>query len=650
MRPVRSFALLFVVPLTLVGCGGPGANTKASASKKVRLPAVTNHLGGVFDVIESPPADAGAAWVKLGSGQPKVGEVFYPGWDAARQGAAFAAAWGAWSAKWGEVRQGIYTLENVLDGAVNRAAKAFHKAIGQAVGGAPRTTVHLYFVPDLRASTAVMIGRRGHIGLNAGALALLGDGAIEREVLRQLAVLTALGRGDVPKPETVAGRAYLEGLGAWGIRAVKPQTLEGEVVGASRALLAAAQAKVRELGDRMGAALDSTDGGVADELLAHGGGDPAVPVAGRLAAYGVVRAVARNAPPAQVMGLGYATFRERAGVFWSVSGADRPAGGRAAASGGGAGGALQEERSAAEMAAMERGGKTAECVGAFPAEGAQRNVGGGGASGGAGGAGGGATTLGLIADIKRADDDTLRNLKSFVEQYRKAGISALLVAGDVSETSAGARESLDILATVGVPVLVIPGNRESTSRYRSAMSELGERHANLVDMARVRLVNGDGWSVVSLPGYYDPKYVHARDGCLYRDEHVAALPAIAAKATAKPVILLAHSPPKAAGTGAIDYADAGANVGDPAMTAMLQSSGAFDVGIYANLHETGGRAARADLKSKVRPGSWVGDIHLVVGSANSMPWSMLDGGSSEGMAGLLDIDAAKKVRYRILKP
>ena len=616
--------LSITVVAALLGCGGPAANTKTTKTNKLRLPAVINHLAPVFDVIESPPPDAGAAWQKLGPAQPQVGDVFYPGWDGPRQGAAFAAAWQAWSTQWADVRQGVYKLENVLDGAVNRAAKAFHGS----VGGAPRTTVHLYFVPDLRPSTAVMIGARGHIGLNAGALALLGDGAIEHEVLRQLAVLTALGRGDLPSPQTIAGRAYLEGLGAWAIQAVKPQTSEAVIAGASRSLVVAAQGKVRELGDRLGAALDTVDGPLADELLSHGGGDAAVAVAGRLASYGVLRAVARDAPPAQVFAMGFATFRERAGVFWSISGADRPAGG-----------GLQEERSAAETAAMERGGKTAECVGPFPADGAVKNLGGPS----------GALTLGLIADIKRADEDTLRNLRHFVQEYKKAGIQALLVAGDVSETSAGARESLNILATAGVPVLVIPGNRESTGRYRSAMADLGKRHANLVDMAKVRLVNGGGFSVVSLPGYYDPKYVHARDGCLYRDEHVAALPAIAAQASAKPVILLAHSPPKADGAGAIDYADAGANVGDPALTKMLAASGAFGVGIYANLHETGGRAARADLKTKVRPGSWVSDIHLVVGSANSMPWSMLDGGASEGMAGLLDIDAAGKVRYRILR-
>jgi hypothetical protein len=399
----------------------------------------------------------------------------------------------------------------------------------------------------------------------------------------------------------------------------------------------------------MGAALDSTDGGIGDELLVHGAGQHAVPVAGRLACFGVVRTIARNASATQVFAMGFAKFRERAGSFWSVTG------GHTAASRSASTGALQEERSADEVAAMDRGGKTAECVGKFTEDGPVKPLGIAGGGWMQRGArvdadlGGGPVTIGVIGDIKRADDDTLRNLRHFVKEFRKAGVKAVLVAGDVAETSAGARDSLDILATVEVPLLVIPGNRESYGRYKSAMADLGRRHPNLIDMARVRLVDTKRFAVVSLPGYYDPKYVHARDGCLYRDEHVLALPDIAAKGSGKPMILLAHSPPKASGKGAIDYADAGSNVGDPTMTKMLNASKAFDVGVYANLHETGGRAARADLKTRVRPGTWVKDIHLITGSANAMPWGMLDGSTSEGMAGLLDIGADGRVRYRILK-
>ena len=82
---------------------------------------------------------------------------------------------------------------------------------------------------------------------------------------------------------------------------------------------------------------------------------------------------------------------------------------------------------------------------------------------------------------------------------------------------------------------------------------------------------------------------------------------------------------------------------------MLHGSKACNAGVYANLHEAGGRAARNNLKTKVRPGAWVSDIHLVTGSANAMAWPMLNGQVSHGMAGLLDIDGSGRLRYRILR-
>ena len=83
------------------------------------------------------------------------------------------------------------------------------------------------------------------------------------------------------------------------------------------------------------------------------------------------------------------------------------------------------------------------------------------------------------------------------------------------------------------------------------------------------------------------------------------------------------------------------------MTKLL-IGGSFEAGVYANLHETGGRAARGNLKTRVRPGKWVKDIHLVTGASSAMPWPMLDGRVSTGMAGLLDIKGGK-LRYRILR-
>ena len=638
MRQPALLALLSAVPLVAAGCGGPSAGGKPTAVRAVsaKPPDSVNHLGDLFGVIESPPADVESAWGQLATAQGAiVGKVFHPGWTAERQTASMLAAWQDWSRRWPDLRTGLYRLENLLSGAVANAARAYTRA----AGAPPEATVHLFFVPDRRAGVAVMVDGKGVIGLNAGPLALVAEEAVEREVVRGLAVLAVLAHE--PARKTLGFGLFQEGIGAWAVRAVRPSTLEPEVLGCTAEQLTAAQARLREAGVELAGALDATDAATVDRWLVHGDGDPGRPLAARLAAYSLVRELARDGLPAEVLALGYEAFHARALAFWTPAGQEA------------AGGRLVEARSAAEEARIARGGKTAECVGPYSEEGpavAQSLAGGRWMLHGSrleGEIGAGPVTLGLIGDIKRADEDTLANVRHFVGEFRKEGVGAILVPGDVAETTAGIRDAIDVLASLGVPLFVIPGNRESQARYRHAMDAALKRHANLVDMTQVRLVDTERYAIVSLPGYYDARYTHAKDGCLYDAVQVAALAAIAARASGRPRILLAHSPPKASGKEAIDWADAGANVGDPEMTKLLRQGG-FEAGVYANLHETGGRAVRADLATRVRAGTWVPDVHLVTGSASAMPWPMLDGRVSTGMAGLLDVRDGK-LRYRVLR-
>jgi hypothetical protein len=623
----------------LFGCA---AAPVAEKPKKPTFPPLRSfkHLDPAFDIVESPPGDALQARDALFAAQGRtLGRTFYPKWAQPRVDRVSKAAWAGFGRRWDTLRPALYKLDNGVMGQIRKAGRRF----GETMGRLPPADVHVYFVPDPRAGASSFVDGQMVIGLNAAALAEAGPGAVEREVLRQLAILEAKRTGGLPSPPTLAAGLYLEGVGARAIRAVLPKAPESEAVGATPAGFQAASSKIRDVDSRIRAGLDASDPATTDALLVDGAGDPLAPLAARISALSLVRTMVDEKKAAtEVLSLDFARFRERATGFWKASAAP-------------VGGALVVEKSAAEEKAIARGGRTAEdCIGDYTEEGPAHTLTFGGTSwtrkGGRLDAslGGGSVTLGLIADIKRADDDTLKNLESFVTQYRAAGIKALLIAGDTSETAAGIQDALGVLAKLDVPILIIPGNRESQGRYRQAMRVVTKAHENVIDGTRTRLVDTNRFSVVTLPGYYDPKYVHAKDGCLYDASHLEDLKAIAAKAGGRPRILLTHGPPRAAGKTAIDFADAGANVGDPALSALL-AGGLFQVGVYANLHETGGRAARGNLKTSVKPGSWVPDIHLITGSANAMPWDMLDGSTSEGMAGLLDIKGSK-VRYRVIKP
>ena len=78
---------------------------------------------------------------------------------------------------------------------------------------------------------------------------------------------------------------------------------------------------------------------------------------------------------------------------------------------------------------------------------------------------------------------------------------------------------------------------------------------------------------------------------------------------------------------------------------MLAAKKLFPFGLFGNIQEAGGHATTLDGK-KLPEKVFHDSLYLNPGPADHVPWSMLDGTSSFGMAGLLTIKG-KQGSYKV---
>jgi Icc-related predicted phosphoesterase len=258
----------------------------------------------------------------------------------------------------------------------------------------------------------------------------------------------------------------------------------------------------------------------------------------------------------------------------------------------------------------------------------------------------GAFTMGVVNAIKDDAPDTRQNLDDYLAKFAAADVDAIVVGGDTAFDETEIASILGRLAAMGVPVYAIIGNQENRGSWNRALRETFAKFPNVLNLDFVRVVDADGFDLVSLPGYYDKRYTHQSGACVYQPDDAKALPALAAGLDG-PVVLLSHGPPRQAGKLALDYVPNAGNVGDEAMTAALVT-GKIPFGIFGHVLEAGGRATDLSGRKEIRPGALVDALYLNPGSANSLPWRMNVGPESYGMASILTFQG-RKAKFELLR-
>jgi Icc-related predicted phosphoesterase len=251
--------------------------------------------------------------------------------------------------------------------------------------------------------------------------------------------------------------------------------------------------------------------------------------------------------------------------------------------------------------------------------------------------------LGLLAAVKDFSPETRANLEQFVAAFKKAGVSGIVVDGDsaygVDDQDSTLTDLFSWLGEQGLPVYGIIGNSESRSSFNRALLAAFRKHPLVINLNLVRRVEGDGFTLVSLPGYYDARYIHESAGCRYKQDDAMELSRIA-RGAPSPVVLVTHGPPRQEGKAALDVTDDGHNVGDPDLAAAIAEA-KISFGVFGHILESGGRATDLEGKRPVKPGQFASALYVNPGPAFADPWGLNGGAVSHGMAAILTLKNGK---------
>ncbi len=254
--------------------------------------------------------------------------------------------------------------------------------------------------------------------------------------------------------------------------------------------------------------------------------------------------------------------------------------------------------------------------------------------------------IGVVADIKEATPENLDNLKKLAAQFKARGVNLVVVVGDIGDGDHDIANALVALAASGAPTGAVIGNRESVDSFDKGLELAMAKSPLVFSLNTVRRVDTAVADLISLPGYYSPEYLHSDGGCLYDEGDLRDIAVLNNQADS-PVVLVSHGGPLQTGDEAIDLSAQQQHTGDPALARVL-SQLSIPFGIFANIHEAGGRATDLNGTVVLAQKSASKALYLNPGPADAVRWVMNDGTESTGMGALLSVSGGK-ASYEILR-
>lgn len=255
--------------------------------------------------------------------------------------------------------------------------------------------------------------------------------------------------------------------------------------------------------------------------------------------------------------------------------------------------------------------------------------------------------LGVLAGLKDSEDDNVKQARALADELKRRGAELLVAAGDVGDTVEAQLSLLGALTATGLPLFVLPGNREVRSDLDGVVTELRRRGNTVIDLSRTRAADLGDAVLVSLPGTFEKKQLRADGACVYVQADLDALASFLDKrpAIAPPALLVAAVPPRGNGQQALDVTE-GQNVGDPRLLALLSPQRA-PFGIFGQVWEAGGRGIDGEQKA-VAQGTGSTQLYVNPGAADSTAWPMSDGSTSHGLAALMTIHG-RNASYEVVR-
>ena len=252
--------------------------------------------------------------------------------------------------------------------------------------------------------------------------------------------------------------------------------------------------------------------------------------------------------------------------------------------------------------------------------------------------------IGVISATKDDRDATLAAIGELVKWMRDQKMDLLIANGDLAANEFEMETVFRTLADSGVLVLALTGNTESCGSFNKLALALFEKRRSFVNGNWVRRLELDDATLITLPGYYDRRFVHTGGAAGYKKHDLEALEEMAEGAP-QPLIFVSHGPPKMKGKAGIDIATDAGHVGDPAMAELLEDL-EIKFGIFGHILEAGGRGSDLIGRRARPPNKWHDSLFVNAGTANPDPWELLDGTVAYGMAMFVEIKK-NKARYRV---
>jgi len=250
--------------------------------------------------------------------------------------------------------------------------------------------------------------------------------------------------------------------------------------------------------------------------------------------------------------------------------------------------------------------------------------------------------LGALAGPVTPGPATEENIRKALAAFSKNGVHAIVFAGGAGKTKQDITWTLSRLARTRVPVLVIPGARESYDDFSSAVDEIRETSENLVDMSRVRRADFGSFSIVSIPGFHEPYNLAAGErACSFTRSDLKPIEKLIRNAPS-PVMLLAAAPPLDKGENSVDRALGAANAGSEEIADLIKKE-SVGFGIFSGIADSAGHAsalseAPADaIMESVRHSR----AFLNAGTVDAVPLTTVDGSVSTGLYTIIEADGRK---------
>lgn len=255
----------------------------------------------------------------------------------------------------------------------------------------------------------------------------------------------------------------------------------------------------------------------------------------------------------------------------------------------------------------------------------------------------GPVAIGVLGAIKDAEPATRENLLVAKKAFDKAGVQIVIANGDLVGDETG--ELVPVIQMLGeiftTPVLAHSGNYEWTSAFTKAIADAAVTHPQLINMNIIRDVDIGGLHVLSLPGYFNRRFIH-NGACHYTEESITELTMAARDINDRGdvALLTSHGPPLGKNASGLDVTNDKENVGDPQINQLLKD-GSIRFGVFSHILEAGGRATtnvddgpllKMPMKGRQK------QLYVNAGAASSFAWQLVDGKTARGMAAIVTVD------------